>query len=54
MKLIVLLLAIILCIGAACKDTADKVKQISERFELDAYRNHPNMLPVVEITAPRA
>ncbi len=54
MKIIVLLLALILCIGVASKNTADSVKQISERSELSTYKNHPNLLPVVEVSAPRA
>lgn len=53
MKVIVLLLAFVICLGAAFKNTADSVKAVSHRFELASYQDYPNLLPVVEISASR-
>lgn len=54
MKIVILILALIIGFGATCKKTAKDLKEISIQHELNAaYREHPNMLPVVVVTAPR-
>lgn len=54
MKLIILLFAIVLAFGATVKKSASDMKEISTRKVLNEYKNHGNMLPVVEITAVRS
>ena len=54
MKIIILLIALILGFGATCKKTADDLKEISIQHELNAANHeYPNMLPLVEVVAPR-
>jgi hypothetical protein len=53
MKLIILLFALVLGFGATCKKTVDDVKDIAALNELNAYKNYPNLLPVVEVVAPK-
>ena len=54
MKIVILLFALIFGFGANFKNTAKDLKEISERHELNAaYKKYPNMLPVVDVVAPR-
>jgi hypothetical protein len=54
MKIIILLFALIFGFGATCKKTANDLKEISVQHELNAaYKQYPNMLPVVNVIAPR-
>lgn len=54
MKIVILMLALVLGFGATCKKTAKDLKEISIQHELNAaYREHPNMLPVVVVTPPK-
>ncbi|WP_347157514.1 hypothetical protein [Pontibacter chitinilyticus] len=52
MKLIILLFAIVLGFGATVKRSADDMKVISFKHELNVYKNYPNLLPEVNIVAP--
>ncbi len=55
MKIVILILALVLGFGATCKKTANDLKKISIQHELNnIYREHPNVLPVVVIIAPKA
>lgn len=54
MKIVILIFVILLAVGATIKKSASDTKQISERLELNEYKSHPNLLPVVEIVATRA
>ena len=54
MKIIVLLFAIALALGATIKKSAADLQEISTRQELNLYRHQGNMLPVVEVVAPRS
>lgn len=49
MKIIALLLALLLGLGAGMKKTVDDQKEISFQNELNQYKSHPNLLPVVEV-----
>ncbi|WP_242926146.1 hypothetical protein [Pontibacter vulgaris] len=53
MKLIILLFALVLGFGATIKRSASDLKEISQRTEINAYKNYPNLLPEVEIVAHR-
>lgn len=54
MKIIILLFVIVLAFGATVKKSASDMKDISTRKVLNEYKHNGNMLPVVEVTAPRA
>ena len=54
MKIIALLLALVLGLGANFKKTADDRKEISFQHELNQYKSYPNMLPVVEVIGHRS
>jgi len=55
MKIVILIIALVIGFGATCKKTAKDLKEISIQHELNAaYREYPNMLPVVVITPPKA
>lgn len=51
MKLIILLLALVSGFGATVKKSADDLKELNQRKELNEYKHYPNLLPVVEIVA---
>lgn len=53
MKIIILLFAIALALGVTLKKSASDIKEISIRKELNTYKQHGNLLPVVEVVAPR-
>ncbi|CAM3382884.1 hypothetical protein POKO110462_00140 [Pontibacter korlensis] len=54
MKIVILILAIFLAVGATIKKSASDIKEVSARLELNEYKSHPNLLPVVEVVAPKA
>ncbi|WP_276498561.1 hypothetical protein [Pontibacter litorisediminis] len=54
MKIVILIFAFLLAIGATIKKSASETKEISERLELNQYKSYPNLLPVVEVVANRA
>ena len=54
MKIIVLLFAIALGLGATFKKSVADLQEISIRQELNQYKHQGNMLPVVEVVAPRS
>ena len=54
MKIVILIFAFLLAIGATIKQSTSETKEISERLELNKFRSHPNLLPVVEVVANRA
>ena len=54
MKIIILLFALALALGVALKKSASDMKEISIRKELNSYRHHSNLLPAVEVVAPRS
>jgi len=54
MKIIVLLLALLIGFGATVKRSAKEMKEMSHRMELNQFKNQPNLLPQVEITAQRS
>ena len=54
MKIIVLLFAIVLAFGATLVKSASDKEGISTRKVLNEYKHNGNMLPIVEVTAPRA
>lgn len=49
-----LLFAIALAFGVALKKAATDKQEISARQELNEYRQQGNLLPVVEVIAPRS
>ncbi|MBF9252962.1 hypothetical protein I2I11_06640 [Pontibacter sp. 172403-2] len=49
MKLIILLFAMLFGFGASVKKSADDIKVLSSRIEMNHYKNYPNLLPEVEI-----
>lgn len=53
MKIIILLFAFVFGFGATVKKSADDLKEMKARTELSEYKNYPNMLPEVEIVAPK-
>lgn len=54
MKIVILLLALLFGFGATCKKTANDLKEITIQHELNAaYKQYPNMLPVVNVVTPR-
>ncbi|WP_242921961.1 hypothetical protein [Pontibacter liquoris] len=53
MKLIILLFAMLFGFSASVKKSADDMKAISARIELNHYQNYPNMLPEVQVVAYR-
>lgn len=53
MKLIILLLAIVLGFGAIGKKTVDDVNAIKSQNEILKLKIYPNLLPEVNIIAPR-
>ncbi len=54
MKLIILLLALVIGFGATLKRSASDLKEISQRNELNSFKSYPNLLPEVEVVAPRS
>ncbi|WP_181163646.1 hypothetical protein [Pontibacter mangrovi] len=54
MKIVLLIFVILLALGATIKKSAADMEQVSARLELNQYKNQPNLLPVVEVVAPRA
>lgn len=55
MKIIVLLLAILITVGLVFKKAADDQKELTIRHEVEQLKKqYPNVLPVVEVVAPRA
>lgn len=54
MKLIALLLALLLGLGANFKKTANDRKEITFQHELNQYKSYPNLLPVVEVVGHRS
>ncbi|WP_276498562.1 hypothetical protein [Pontibacter litorisediminis] len=52
MKIVIVILALMTGMGATIKQSAKEMEQVKNRLELNEYRNYPNLLPVVEITAP--
>ncbi|GHA65698.1 hypothetical protein [Pontibacter akesuensis] len=53
MKIVLLILAIILGMGLTIKQSAKEVQEIAARQELSKYKGQPNLLPMVEVVAPR-
>ena len=53
MKIIVLLFAFLFGFGATVKKSADDMKAMQERAELNEYKTYPNLLPEVEIVAEK-
>ena len=53
MKIIVLLFAFLFGFGATVKKSADDMKAMQERAELNEYKSYPNLLPEVEIVAEK-
>lgn len=53
MKIVLLILAIIIGMGFTIKQSAKEVEQITARQELSKFKGQPNLLPMVEIVAPR-
>jgi hypothetical protein len=54
MKILILLIALVLGFGATIKRSASDLKEISQRTEINSYKSYPNLLPEVEIVAPRS
>lgn len=54
MKILTLMLALVLGLGANFKKTANDRKEISFQHELNQFRSHPNMLPVIEVIGHRS
>jgi len=54
MKIVILIFVFLLAIGATIKQSASETKEISERLELNKFKSHPNLLPVVEVVANQA
>jgi hypothetical protein len=54
MKIIVLLLALVLAFGLIVKQSAAEVKELTIRHEIEQLEIYPNLLPVVEVVAPRS
>jgi hypothetical protein len=54
MKIIVLLFALLLALGATFKKSASEMKEMNTRQELNQYKHHGNLLPTVEIVAERS
>ena len=54
MKLLALLLALLLGLGANIKKTAEDRKEISFQLELNQYKSYPNLLPVVEVVGHKS
>jgi hypothetical protein len=52
MKIILLLSAFMFGFGANVKKSADDMREMSKRNELNQYK-HTNMLPMVEVVAER-
>lgn len=52
MKIVILIFVFIIGVGASVKKSADDIKEISVRQELNQLKNLPNLLPEVEIVAP--
>ncbi|WP_299817930.1 hypothetical protein [uncultured Pontibacter sp.] len=53
MKIIILLFVFVIGFGASVKKQANDIKELNKRAELNEFRAHPNLLPVVEIVADR-
>lgn len=53
MKIIVLLFAFVFGFGATVKKSANDMKEMQKRTELNEYKSYPNLLPEVEIVAER-
>ena len=53
MKIIVLLFAFLFGFGATVKKSADDMKKMQQRAELNEYKTYPNLLPEVEIVAEK-
>ena len=53
MKIIALLIFMLLGFGAVCKKTLTENKEIAFQHELSQYKSYPNLLPVVEVVAPK-
>ena len=53
MKIVILIFAFIIGIALFIKKSATDMQEISVRQELNEYKYQPNLLPVVEIVAPR-
>lgn len=54
MRLVLLLLALLVCFGLTCRQTAKDMKRIVIEKELKEYQKLPNVLPVVEVVAERS
>lgn len=54
MKIIVLLLALFFAFGLVVKESADEIKQVSIQQEIEQLESYPNLLPLVEVVAPRS
>lgn len=54
MKIIALLIVMLLGFGAICKQSLSEQKEIAFQHELNQYKSYPNLLPVVEVVAPRS
>jgi uncharacterized membrane protein len=53
MKIIILLFVFIFGFGATVKKSAEDLKELQARAELNQYQDYPNLLPEVEIVAER-
>ncbi|WP_439880032.1 hypothetical protein ACSX1A_12780 [Pontibacter sp. MBLB2868] len=53
MKIIILLFAFVFGFGATVKKSADDMKKIQTRTEINEYKDYPNLLPEVEIVAEK-
>jgi hypothetical protein len=55
MKIIILLFAILLTVGLVFKKATDDQKELTIKHEIEQLKGqYPNVLPVVEVVAPRA
>ena len=54
MKIVVLLLALFFAFGLIVKQSAAEVKEITIQHEIEQLESYPNLLPVVEVVAPRS
>ncbi|WP_158607173.1 hypothetical protein [Pontibacter oryzae] len=53
MKIVILIFLFAIGVGASVKKSAEDIKEISVRQELNQLKSLPNLLPEVEIVAPR-
>lgn len=54
MKIIILLFAFMIGVGASIKKQADDIEDLKARAELNEFKTYPNLLPEVEIIAERS